>query len=129
MSQDGKATGTLKKKRGPRKTVLGNAEPNTLDSDMASMLSLAEKTATNEKEMRNAAGKLGNHFQFGSGPDTASKTSNNKLDQSMRISYAEMAETLKTYTPGFADSVDAVNKMYEDSLFPEWYRLMKYSIV
>lgn len=124
MSQEGKATGTLKKKRGPKKAVLGSADPNTLDSDMASMLSLAEKAANNEKETRRVAGVLGNHFQFGTGPDTANKTSNNKLEQSMRISYAEMADTLKTYTPAYADSVDALNKMYEDSYFPEWYRLM-----
>jgi hypothetical protein len=126
-------TGTLKKKRAQKKAVLGNADPNTMDmADMAGMLSLAEKQAHSEKEMRSAVGRLGNHFQFGNGaaggPDTASnKTSNNKLDQSMRISYAEMAETLRSYTPACADSIEAVNKMYEDSYFPEWLRLMKYS--
>jgi hypothetical protein len=130
MSQDAKTTsGTLKKKRGPKKTVLGAVE-NNLDYDMANMLSLADKN--NEKEMKSTVSKLGNHFQFGNqvglADGASNKTSNNKLDQSMRISYAEMAETLKSYSPEFSNSIEAINKAYEETYFSEWLRLLKYDI-
>lgn len=121
-SEDISSQAPIKKKRGPKKNVLSSTE-NTLDFDMNGH---AEKN--NEKEIKNSINKLANHFQFSSqnalGEGITNKTSNNKLDQSMRISYAEMAETLKAYKPSFDDSVEKINKMYEDDYFSEWFNLM-----
>jgi len=120
--------GTLKKKRAPKKSILASNE-NILNTEMASMLgSLAEKS--NEAEIKQAANRLSNHFQFGNQTGAAdsamNKTSNNKLDQSLRISYAEMAQTLEAYKPAFGKSVEEVNRMYEEEYFAEWLRLLKY---
>lgn len=112
-----------KKKRAPKKSILTSSE-NTHESDLASMLgSIAEKN--NEKEIKNNISKLGNHFQFSNQVDsTMNKTSNNKLNQNLRISYAEMAKTLDEYKPGYTDSIEKINLMYEETDFPEWFKLM-----
>lgn len=119
--------GTLKKKRGPKKSILVSSE-NTMDTDMANLLnSIPEKN--NEKDFSKNIGKLSNHFQFGNqvGVSEAAmnKTSNNKLNQSLRISYGEMAKTLEAYKPGFTGSIEKINKIYEEEHFDEWYKLLK----
>lgn len=114
---------SVKKKRAPKKSILTSTE-NTQDNEISNMLgSISEKN--NEKEIKNNISKLGNHFQFGNQIDTTmNKTSNNKLDQSLRISYAEMAKTLEEYKPGYTQSVEKINQMYEENYFPEWYKLL-----
>ena len=96
---------------------------------MASILaSMSENNKNNEKEIKQTASKLSNHFQFGNQVSSGisdNRTSNNKLDQSLRISYAEMAETLEAYNPKFTKSVEEVNKIYENEYFTEWFKLMK----
>ncbi len=119
--------GTLKKKRTQKKSILGSTE-NTMFTEMSNTLgSLAEKS--NNFEIKNTANRLGNHFQFGNQTGAIdsiiNKTSNNKLDQSLRISYAEMAQTLEAFKPGFIKSVNEVNRMYEEEYFTEWINLLK----
>lgn len=87
--------------------------------------SISEKSQQNETNKF----KLSNHFQFGNqaglADGTMNKTSNNKLNQSLRISYADMSETLKTYKSIHEDSIEKINKNYMDDYFHEWFKLMK----
>ena len=75
-------------------------------------------------------GKISNHFVFGNQNSSASdalmnKTSNNKLDQSLRVSYTEMCEILKDYKPFDNDAIELLNEHYEKTYFPEWFKQMK----
>lgn len=120
--------GTLKKKRASKKSILVSSE-NSLDPDMGKILSsISEKNAANDHEIKQTANKLSNHFQFGNqaglSDSTMNKTSNNKLDASLRISYAEMASTLKLYRPTFTKSIEEINRIYEEEYFCEWFKLM-----
>ena len=74
--------------------------------------------------------KISNHFVFGNQNSSASdalmnKTSNNKLDQSLRVSYPEMCEILKGYKPFENSSIELLNEHYEKIYFPEWFKQMK----
>lgn len=75
--------------------------------------------------------KASAHFVFGNqvadGALMTTKTSNNKLEQSHRISYHEMTEVLRTQRNDITDeTIASLNKFYETEYFPEWHRLMKY---
>jgi origin recognition complex subunit 2 len=72
--------------------------------------------------------EISNHFVFGNqvAEGLVNKTSNNKLDQSLRISYADMVETLKSYEPPFNEAIDAMNKSFENDYFNQWLGLMKF---
>ena len=82
-------------------------------------------------ESRLQFSKISNHFVFGSHSGVAhsdalvNKTSNNKLDQSYKISYADMVDILKNYKSPLQDTTDAVNCFFEKSYFPEWMKFMK----
>ena len=74
--------------------------------------------------------KISNHFVFGNQNSSASdalmnKTSNNKLDQSLRVSYVEMCDILKNYKPLENNSIELLNESYEKSYFSEWLKQMK----
>ncbi|RNA37462.1 cleavage stimulation factor subunit 2 tau variant [Brachionus plicatilis] len=79
---------------------------------------------------KSALAKLSNHFLLGSQSTncdgTMNKTSNNRLDQSHRISYIEMANTLKTYTNPYTDTIESINQFYENNFFSEWFKLMNF---
>lgn len=118
-----------KKKRVTKKqtvTVLGSVDENAL---AAIGINIQDKSQPQVKDTKHIANKLSNHFTFGNQTGTAdgqmNKTSNNKLDQSMRISYSEMAEVLKSFKPSFTSSIEQMNKQFEDEFFPEWFQLMK----
>jgi hypothetical protein len=71
-----------------------------------------------------------NHFSFSTQTSSTlnalmNKTSNNKLDQSIRISYAEMRETLKEYEGKYDNSIHLLNESYKSLYFDEWFNLMK----
>ncbi len=72
--------------------------------------------------------EISNHFVFGNqvSEGLVNKTSNNKLDQSLRISYADMVETLKSYEPPYNEAIDAMNKSFENDYFTQWLGLMKF---
>lgn len=117
-----------KKKRVTKKqtvTVLGSVDENAL---AAIGINIQDKSQPQVKDTKHIANKLSNHFTFGNQTGTAdgqmNKTSNNKLDQSMRISYSEMAEVLKSFKPSFTSSIEQMNKQFEDEFFPEWFQLM-----
>lgn len=79
-----------------------------------------------------AASRVGAHFVFGNqaadGGVMNAKTSNNKLEQSLRISYHEMCTVLKANPSGLVEkTVDSLNNLYEEKNFPKWFRLMKYT--
>ena len=114
----------IKKKRvAGKKSIL----ENTLNTNEELYAGLS--TANTEKINQTETNKLGNHFQFGNQASSSdapmNKTSNNKLDQSLRISYAEMSDTLKSYQPNFGSSIELLNKQYEEDYFMEWFKLMK----
>ena len=75
--------------------------------------------------------QLSNHFAIGNQNAAANgaletfsnKTSNNKLDQSLRISYAEMCERLKTFKPALSSQISKLNESYE-LYFEQWFDLM-----
>ena len=73
--------------------------------------------------------EISNHFVIGNsgaGLDgLVNKTSNNKLDQSLRISYADMVETLRTYEPPHNEQICNSNRYFETRYFPEWLNAMK----
>ena len=77
--------------------------------------------------------KISNHFSFGNqnanSDSLMNKTSNNKLDQSLRVNYTEMCDLLKSYKPFGDSSIEALNQTYENDYFPEWYKLMKYNLI
>ena len=58
-----------------------------------------------------------NHFEFAS--TGTSKTSNNKLDQTHRITYAEMIEVLESYKSKFSDNIEKLNQSYYH-YFDKW---------
>jgi len=58
-----------------------------------------------------------NHFEFAS--TGASKTSNNKLDQGHRISYAEMIDVLASYKSKINDQIEGLNQSYYH-YFDKW---------
>ncbi len=101
---------------------------NTAEDSYSKLLnSIAEKN--NQNEVKINSNKLINHFQFGNQASSTdapmNKTSNNKLDQSLRISYAEMSDTLKSYKPSFTRSIENLNSLYQEKYFQEWLKLMK----
>jgi len=113
----------IKKKRvAGKKSIL----ENTLNTNEELYAGLS--TANTEKINQTETNKLGNHFQFGNQASSSdapmNKTSNNKLDQSLRISYAEMSDTLKSYQPNFGSSIEFLNKQYEEDYYMEWFKLM-----
>lgn len=75
--------------------------------------------------------KLLNHFVFGTSGHSSGdslmggKTSNNRLDQSYKISYAEMNQVLKTYKSPLDETVTKLGKNYQARYFNEWTKLMK----
>lgn len=84
-------------------------------------------------ETKSLLNKISNHFVFGNQASSSSdalmmKTSNNKLDQSHRISYVEMVNVLKNFKISQTDSIQAVNMCFEKNYFPEWFKLMKYFV-
>lgn len=87
------------------------------------------KNDTEYTKPKSVLAKLSNHFLLGSqsvnSDGTINKTSNNKLDQTHRISYVEMANTLKTFNNSYQDTIEAVNQYYENNFFSEWFKLMK----
>ena len=115
----------IKKKRvAGKKSIL----ENTLNTNEE--LYAGVSTSNAEKVNHTETNKLGSHFQFGNQASSSSdapmnKTSNNKLDQSLRISYTDMSDTLKTYRPNFDHSIELLNKQYEEDYFIEWFKLMK----
>jgi len=77
--------------------------------------------------------KISNHFVFGNQNSSTAdalmnKTSNNKLDQSLRVSYPEMCDILKDYKPFDNDTIELLNESYEKNYFPEWFKQMKLEI-
>ena len=128
-------TETLKKKRVSKKftpllshdqnedlSVLGLPNTSTLNNDVSNL-----KLSKNDHN-RDLL-KLSQHFVFGnqsSADSLMTKTSNNKLDQSLRITYSEMYETLKTYKPECEDAIIHLNKSFETKVFPEWFKMMRF---
>lgn len=81
-----------------------------------------------------SANRLAAHFVFGNqaadGTTMSSKTSNNKLDQSHRISYHEMSTVLSAHRDGLVDkTIESLNQAYEEKYFPEWFRLMRFALI
>jgi len=109
-------------------TVLGSVDENSLASIG---INVQDKTsAIAVKDSKQIANKLSSHFTFGNQGSTASdanvnKTSNNKLDQSLRISYSEMSDILKSFKPSYDTSIEQINKTFEENFFPEWHNLIK----
>jgi hypothetical protein len=133
-------TGTLKKKRMSKKlSIVPNMGP---PNDLAALgLTSVDKLddlnldpqAAKLNEDRQSLAKVSNHFVFGThGAGLATsdalinKTSNNKLDQSYKISYADMCSILQNYKSPLEDSVEAANDHFVKNYFPEWVKLMKY---
>ncbi|CAF0760215.1 unnamed protein product [Brachionus calyciflorus] len=119
---------TAKKKRQSKRVTLA---PNTKLTDELSALGISSNHAIDEMaKPKSILAKLTNHFMFGnqasSTDGTMNKTSNNRLDQSHRISYVEMANTLKTVKNPYEDLIQSVNQIYEDKFFPEWFKLMNF---
>jgi hypothetical protein len=129
-------SGTLKKKRMSKKMSIV-PPPN----DLAALgLSAVDKldegkdsAALKLSDQRQSLAKISNHFVFGNhgaGLATAdpliNKTSNNKLDQSYKISYADMCQILQNYKSPLDESVQVVNDYFVKNYFPEWKRLMKW---
>ncbi len=131
-------TETLKKKRVSKKftpllshdqnedlSLLGLPNMSNLNNDVNNL-------KLNKTDHNHDLAKLSQHFVFGnqSAADSLmTKTSNNKLDQSLRITYSEMYETLKTYTPECEEAIVQLNKSFETKLFPEWFKMMRFSIL
>jgi hypothetical protein len=130
-------TGTLKKKRMSKKlSMVPNMGP---PNDLAALgLTSVEKLddpdshASKLHDARQSLAKISNHFVFGThGAGLATsdalvnKTSNNKLDQSYKISYADMCSILQNNKSPLEDSVEAVNDYFVKNYFPEWMKLMK----
>jgi len=118
-----------KKKRVTKKltTVLGSVDENSLTSIG---INASDKLIPNKQpDAKQMANKLSNHFTFSNQGTTASdaqmnKTSNNKLDQSLRISYSEMSDILKSFKPSYNNAIEDINKEFEETLYPEWFKLM-----
>ena len=66
--------------------------------------------------------KLGKFYEFSS--NTNSKTSNNKLEQSHRITYSEMIDILDSYKYKHEDLIEKLNLNYEEN-FNDWKMQMK----
>jgi hypothetical protein len=83
--------------------------------------------STNNNNSNNKLAEISNHFALKalSKDGKIGKTSNNKLDDSLRLSYAELSEVLKTYKSNFSTSIDSLNAVYEESYFEEWMGLTK----
>jgi len=117
------AVPVVKKKRASKKSILTSSE-NTLDSEMSNLINNLSEKSQNETNKF----KLSNHFQFGNqaglADGTMNKTSNNKLNQNLRISYAEMSDTLKTYQSVHEESIEKINKNYMDDYYSEWFKFM-----
>lgn len=119
-----------KKKRVTKKltTVLGSVDENSLTSIG---INASDKLIPNKQpDAKQMANKLSNHFTFSNQGTTASdaqmnKTSNNKLDQSLRISYLEMSDILKSFKPSYNNAIEDINKEFEETLYPEWFKLMR----
>lgn len=129
-ANDANEAGKLLKKRrvSKRPSIVSQTVANELNLDSMSISTdAASKPAANQQS---AGSKASSHFVFGNqAADGISKTSNNKLDQSHRISYHEMCEVLKTYRNAKTDeAIEQMNKFYEAQYFPEWFKLMKYEV-
>lgn len=119
-----------KKRRVSKRPSIVAASANELKLDQLTVSDEPQQQQWTTKQA-NGAGGLGAHFVFGSqsgveGGLMSSKTSNNKLEQSHRISYYEMCQVLDKFRNGLADqAVESMNKLYESQYFPEWFRLMR----
>lgn len=67
---------------------------------------------------------IGNQTAAGVPEAISNKTSNNKLDDSMKLTFAEMTDRLKAYRSKFQDPVDKLNEDYESKYFPQWMDLL-----
>jgi delta 1-pyrroline-5-carboxylate dehydrogenase len=120
---------TNKKKRVTKKfnsTLLGSVDENNLTA-----LGITSQVITKPQECKQSMNKLSSHFTFGNQGSTVSdalmnKTSNNRLDQSLRLSYSEMSDILKSFKPSFDNSIKQQEKLLEDSFFIEWLNIIKY---
>ena len=115
-------------------SIVGISGPNTHDLNATNLdaneMRMAKLTSDFQKLEFN---KISNHFVFGNQNSSATdalmnKTSNNKLDQSLRVSYVEMCDILKTYKPFDNNAIELLNESYENKCFTEWIRQMKSAI-
>ena len=142
-------TNTLKKRRYTKKMSLApsalsggdNPEGAVLSAQGSAISALArdyDKLCINPGEAGTALANgqllktlsyhfaIGNQTAAGVPEATSNKTSNNKLDDSMKLTFAEMTERLKTYRSKFQDSIDKLNEDYESKYFPQWMDLLRY---
>jgi hypothetical protein len=91
----------------------------------------AKAQASKLAESRMILSKISNHFVFGNHGGLAcsdnfiNKTSNNKLDQSYKISYADMCDILKSYKSPLDKPIEIVNIFFQKNFFLQWSKLMK----
>lgn len=128
-----------KKKRISKRVsnIIGSDEANNVnkDGDLSSIgLTNATTDSTLVARKQPAFAKISNHFVFGNqtnataadGFATMTKTSNNKLDQSQRISYVDMCEVIKNNENKHQRQlIESLNESLESEYFPKWFNLMK----
>lgn len=128
----------VKKKRISKKlSIAGGVGDSSAHGNAELMAALGLKSDSLESAKSSSNNRddefteLSNHFAFGNQTSAAdglvsNKTSNNKLDGSLRITYAEMVRTLKSYKTPMCSEIAKLNKHFEQDYFPEWFRLMKF---
>ena len=105
--------------------------PTTIDKINDADKSFNSNLISRTNEHRVLLSKISNHFVFGNHgglPNSdgfINKTSNNKLDQSYKISYADMCDVLKNYKSPIEKSIESVNEFYDRNFFSQWLKLMK----
>lgn len=125
----------LKKRRVSKRpsiaaSAASTAAINELNLDQLSMSAEAVVASNQRQALAAAANRVGAHFVFGNqtadGGVMSSKTSNNKLEQSHRISYHEMCTVLNAQRAGIVEqTIESLNRCYEEKYFSEWLRLMR----
>jgi hypothetical protein len=136
-NKENKPEEKVRKKRVSKRVSAAAASATAIggeDSSMGMASSVDEATISGTKKSHFA--KVSNHFIFGNAAGASNadglmgmgnKTSNNKLDQSHRISYVDMCEVIKLNQKKLGNKlVDALNKSFERDFFPEWFRLMRF---
>jgi hypothetical protein len=138
ISANGTTT-LLKKKRVSKKLSIVSTQENSQEI-LAASLGLTGnvfKKIDNETAAMNPFKskppeftEVSNHFVFGNQvAEGTNKTSNNKLDQSLRISYSEMVKTLESYQQPNSEAIAALNVSFENEFFAEWLSLTRYFLI
>lgn len=117
-------------------TAAAAANTTTINDLNLDQLTVSGDTVSSTSKPSLATGpvglnRVGAHFVFGNqaadGTTMSSKTSNNKLEQSHRISYHEMSTVLSAHRNELVDqTIESLNHCYEEKFFPEWFRLMRF---